>query len=167
MHQLPGDRASHRRAGRHGQKQTEPCPRSAGGPAQRYHGSCGASHAELQNGQRRTWADFYQLLHEQPIPGTYRDLLAGDVDVRDPASQWHGIQAWSAEERDAISLGVTARVVDVLASTGITVVELDFTNPHDWPDHCPPHATFVHQTTDGRSNRVRIHYLDPAQPPGL
>jgi RNA polymerase sigma factor (sigma-70 family) len=124
------------------------------------------SHAELETSQRRTWADFYRVLHDQPTPRTYRDLFTSDVDVRDPAGHWRGIEAWSAEERDAISMGVRASVVDVLASTGITVVEVDFTNPDEWPRHCPPHATFVHRVADGRSDRVRIHYPEPARPLG-
>lgn len=119
------------------------------------------SHATVETSQRLVWADFYRTVREKPTPRTYRDLFIDDVDVRDCVGHWHGIEAWSAEERDAISAGVRAAVVDVLASTGITVVEVDFANPDDWPDHCPPHATFVHRVTDGRSDRVRIFYPEP------
>lgn len=116
------------------------------------------SQADLEDSQRRTWAEFYRLLHERPVPRTYRDLFAADVDVRDTAGRWHGIEQWSAEEREAIAVGVRATVVNVLASSDITVLEVDFSNPAEWPDHCPPHATFVHRLREGRCDRLRIDY---------
>ena len=116
------------------------------------------SHADLQAARRTQWEEFYRLVHQQPVPRTYQELFAPDVDVRDPAGHWYGIQAWSAEERDAITLGVRASIVGVLASSEFTVVEIDFTNPARWPDHCPPQATFVHRVSNGRSRQLRIHY---------
>ena len=62
------------------------------------------------------------------------------------------------EERGAISVGVRARIAGVLASHDLTVLEIDFSNPDEWPDHCPPHATFVHRLSDRRSHQLRIHY---------
>jgi hypothetical protein len=82
--------------------------------------------------------------------------------VRDTAGHWRGIEAWSAEEREAINVGVRATIVDVLASNDITVLEIDFTNPPEWLDHCPPQATFVHRLNDGESDQLLIHY--PSQP---
>lgn len=116
------------------------------------------SHADLQTSRRRTWEGFYRAVHEEPVPRTYRDLFAADVDVRDSGGQWHGIEQWSAEERQAIAVGVRATVVNVLASSDITVLEVDFRNPAEWPDHCPPHATFVHRLREGRSDRLHIDY---------
>lgn len=116
------------------------------------------SHADLVLARSRTWQEFYRAVHEHPVPRTYRELFAADVDVSDPAGHWHGIQQWSAEERSAIALGVRATVVDVLAGPGITVIEIDFTNPPEHPGHCPPQATFVHHLGDNRSAQVRIHY---------
>ena len=113
---------------------------------------------EFETSQRRTWENFYQTLHEQPVPRTYRELFVNDIDVRDTAGEWHGVKQWSAEEREAISLGVRATVVDVLPSSDITVVEVDFSNPAQAPDHCPPHATFVHRLRNGRSTQLRVHY---------
>ena len=116
------------------------------------------SHADLQAAQRTQWEEFYRLVHHQPVPQTYQELFTPDVDVRDPAGHWCGIKAWSAEERDAITLGVHASIVGVLASSEFTVLELDFSNPETWPDHCPPQATFVHRLSEGRSRQLRIHY---------
>ena len=121
------------------------------------------SHAGIEAAQRRQWEEFYRIVHEQPAARTYQELFAPDVDVRDPGGQWHGINAWSAEEREAITLGVRATIVGVLASSNITVLEIDFSNPAAWPDHCPPQATFVHQVSNGRSRQLRIHYPSVAQ----
>lgn len=121
------------------------------------------SHARAETAARQQWTEFYREVHDRPVPRTYRELFTPDVDVRDPAGQWHGIGAWSAEERAAISVGVRATIVDVLASRDITVIEIDFRNPADWPDHCPPHATFVHRLAGGRSRQLRIHYPAGAQ----
>jgi RNA polymerase sigma-70 factor (ECF subfamily) len=115
-------------------------------------------HAELVGDRRRTWQQFYAIVHDRPEPRTYRELFVPEVEVGDGSGRWHGIKEWSAEEQAAISLGVRATVVDVLASADVTVVEIDFTNPVDRPDHCPPQATFVHHLSGGRSQHVRIHY---------
>ena len=121
------------------------------------------SHASIVAAQRRQWDEFYRIVHDRPVPRTYQELFAPDVDVRDPAGHWHGVTAWSAEERAAITLGVRAKIMDVFASGGITIVEIDFSNPAEWPDHCPPQATFIHRLNDGRSRQLRIHY--PAEHP--
>lgn len=116
------------------------------------------SHASAAAAQRQQWNQFYRVLHERPIPRTYEELFAPEVDVRDPAGHWHGINAWSAEEREAITLGVRAKIMDVLASSDITILEIDFCNPAEWPGHCPPQATFIHRLSDGRTRHLRIHY---------
>ena len=105
----------------------------------------------------------YRVLYERPVPRTYSELFAPDVVVRDPAGHWRGVRAWSAEERKAIALGVRARIVDVLASSDITILEIDFSNPAEWRGHCPPQATFIHRLSGGRSRQLRIHY--PAERP--
>jgi RNA polymerase sigma factor (sigma-70 family) len=116
------------------------------------------SHDGLESARRQQWDDFYRVLHESPISGTYQNLFASDVQVSDPAGRWCGIDEWSKEERAAITAGVRARVIGLLASRDITVLEIDFDNPVKWPNHCPPHATFVHRLNGGRSQRLRIHY---------
>ena len=117
-----------------------------------------ASRSHLEDRRRDEWAGFYRTLHDHPTPRTYRGLFAQDVDVTDGNGGWVGIANWSAHERDAIELGVRARIVGLLASRSITVIEIDFTNPAAAPDHCPPQATFVHRLERGRSAQLRIHY---------
>ncbi|HEY7043660.1 MAG TPA: hypothetical protein VH419_08335, partial [Nocardioidaceae bacterium] len=93
-----------------------------------------------------------------PEPRTYQELFDADVAVRDPGNAWQGLRAWSAEERTAIELGVRATVVDVVTCRALTIVEVDFTNPPAWPDHCPSRSTFVHHLEAGRSRQVSIYY---------
>jgi len=117
------------------------------------------SQASLEAERRAQWEHFYTELHKAPVPRTYRDTYAASVEVRDTAGRWSGIDAWSAHEREAIVLGVRARVVGVWASSDLTILEIDFTNPAPAPDHCPPRSTFVHHLADGRSERLDIHYV--------
>jgi len=98
-------------------------------------------------------------VHEKPLPRTYRATYATDVEVTDRNGRWQGVREWSDHERAAIVLGVRARIVDLIASRDITVIEIDFTNPAWASDHCPPRSTFVHRLAGGRSRRLDIHYV--------
>jgi RNA polymerase sigma factor (sigma-70 family) len=117
------------------------------------------SQASLEAKRRAEWEHFYAGLHEAPVPHTYRDTYAADVAVSDTIGRWGGIDAWSAHEREAIVLGVRAKIVGVWASSDLTILEIDFINPAWAADHCPPRSTFVHHLTDGRSKRLDIHYV--------
>jgi len=118
------------------------------------------SHTDLEVEQREQWEDFYRVLHERPVPRTYRELFAPGVDVRDRNGHWVGLKPWSAEEREAIALGVRATIIDLLAARDLVVIEIDFTNPPTAPGHCPPYATFIHRLHRNRSHHLRIHYPD-------
>ena len=117
------------------------------------------SHADLERARRAEWEHFYAELHEAPVPSTYRDVFASDVVVSDQIGRWQGVEDWSAHEQEAIALGVRAKIVGLVASPTMTIVEIDFTNPAWASDHCPPRSTFVHSLVDGRSRRLDIHYV--------
>jgi RNA polymerase sigma-70 factor (ECF subfamily) len=117
------------------------------------------SQASLEAARRAQWEHFYTELHQAPVPRTYRDTYTADVQVRDTAGRWNGIGAWSAHEREAIVLGVRAQIAGIWASSDLTILEIDFTNPDEAPDHCPPRSTFVHHLARGRSHRLDIHYV--------
>jgi RNA polymerase sigma-70 factor (ECF subfamily) len=78
--------------------------------------------------------------------------------VRDDAAWWRGIHAWSAEEREAINLGVCATITGLVAGPDLTVLEIDFQNPPSAPGHCPPSTTFVHHLHQGQTARLDIAY---------
>jgi RNA polymerase sigma factor (sigma-70 family) len=117
------------------------------------------SQASLEARRRAEWEYFYATLHEAPVPRTYRDTYAADVAVSDTIGRWSGIDAWSVHEREAIVLGVRAKIVGVWASSDLTILEIDFINPPSAADHCPPRSTFVHHLADRRSERLDIHYV--------
>src|SRR5262245_3162506 len=117
------------------------------------------SHATPERARRAEWEHFYAELHQAPLPRTYRDTYAPDVEVTDRAGAWSGVEAWSAHERDAIDLGVRATIVGLVAGPDHTILEIDFTNPAWADDHCPPRSTFVHRLGAGRSRRLDIHYV--------
>ena len=56
-------------------------------------------------------------------------------------------------------LGVRAQIAGIWASSDLTILEIDFTNRTQAPDHCPPRSTFVHHLAQGRSHRLDIHYV--------
>ena len=119
----------------------------------------GLTHVDLERSRRSDWEGFYAELHEAPVPDTYRDRYAPDVEVTDRVGRWRGLEEWSAHEREAIDIGVRADIVGLVASQDVTVLDIDFTNP-DWADdHCPPRSTFVHRLTAGRSQRLDIYYV--------
>jgi len=117
------------------------------------------SNVDLQRRRRAEWAEFYAELHQAPVAHTYRDTYAPDVEVTDGVGRWQGVEEWSTHEREAIEIGVRARIVGLVASPDITVVDVDFTNPTWADDHCPPRSTFVHRLTEGRSRRLAIQYV--------
>jgi RNA polymerase sigma-70 factor (ECF subfamily) len=117
------------------------------------------SQADRERQQWAEWEDFYAELHKAPEPRTYRDTYAPDVQVSDGHGRWHGLLQWSDHEREAIVLGVRAAIVGIVAGAGVTVLEIDFTNPPSADDHCPPRATFVHHLADRRSQRLDICYV--------
>jgi len=116
-------------------------------------------HMDLERDRRRVWEAFYAELHDAPVPHTYQDMHTSDIEVTDHVGRWHGLEDWSAHERDAIELGVRAQIVGLVAGHDVTILEIDFTNPEWASDHCPPRSTFVHRLVDGRSQRLDIHYV--------
>jgi len=89
----------------------------------------GLDQARLEARRLAEWERFYADLHEAPVPRTYRDLFSTEVEVTDAIGLWRGVEEWSAHEREAIALGVRARIVGLLANRDFTVLEIDFTNP--------------------------------------
>lgn len=114
--------------------------------------------ARLEASRRTEWESFYRELQKVPEPPTYLDLYRRDVTVRDGVGRWEGLDAWSAEEREAIQIGVRATLGALVAGRDLTAIEIHFHNPPSAPAHCPPSATFVHRLRDGRTARADIYY---------
>ena len=57
--------------------------------------------------------------------------------------------------------GIGQRLLHVVTSAGITVVEKEFVNPTDDPDHCPPGVTDVLFHDGGDVVRRARAYFEP------
>ena len=64
------------------------------------------------------------------------------------------LEAMIAEDLGA---GVRHSPTRVLASGGVTVVEAQFINPREDPNHCPPALAFVVFESDRRARRMHFH----------
>ena len=112
----------------------------------------------LEESRGHEWKSFYNRLHDAPEPRTYRDLYRSDVVVQDVNGIWRGLDSWSAEERQAIDIGVRADITGLAAGRDLTIFEIDFRNPPWAAAHCPPSSTFVHRLDGGCSASVDIYY---------
>jgi RNA polymerase sigma-70 factor (ECF subfamily) len=67
-----------------------------------------------------------------------------------------GLKSLFEEMRRDYDNGVTARVTDVVAGSGITIWENDFINPPEDPFHCPPGGTWLLREKDGLVSEARF-----------
>ena len=65
---------------------------------------------------------------------------------------------------DDVASGLRMRATRVLATRGLTVLEMAFENPADNPYRCPPSTCQVHFRPDGQTTRVRIFFAPRPQP---
>ncbi len=64
--------------------------------------------------------------------------------------------------RSDAEAGVREHVAEVVASTGVTVMECDLLSPPWDPAHCPPSVLWVVQMRDERVHSIRLHHPAPA-----
>ncbi|MFJ1767144.1 RNA polymerase sigma factor [Amycolatopsis sp. NPDC088138] len=57
-----------------------------------------------------------------------------------------------------LAAGVRQRPVHAVAGAGVTVWEMDLSNPRDDPAHCPPSVVWLMRTRDGRVDRLRLFH---------
>lgn len=91
---------------------------------------------------------------------TLAEALRPDAELRsvsDP-SVYRGRREIAEGFQGEIDAGVRFRILDVVAGSGVTVVEGGFENPPDAPDHCPPVTTqlYVHEGDGIRT--MGLHY---------
>ena len=84
--------------------------------------------AALQRGDLHPYANLFAP--DVVLTGNGGQQLSGRDEVR------RGLQ-------DDLAAGVGCRLTGVFASSRVTVIETDFVNPIDDPDHCPPGVTTV------------------------
>ena len=63
-----------------------------------------------------------------------------------------------------VNAGLKMHLTRVDASRNITILEARFENPRDNPTRCPPAATQVHFTRDGKTQKVRLYFAPRPDP---
>jgi RNA polymerase sigma factor (sigma-70 family) len=63
---------------------------------------------------------------------------------------------------ETIAAGVRVHLTGVVASEGLTIVEGEYENPVEDPQHCPATHTEVRFQPRGRAERIILYYGDPA-----
>ena len=112
-------------------------------------------HRQLERERFAAWEHFYDIVLEAPEIITYERMFDPGVTVREMGVLSLGVDAWVSQERPAIELGVHAKVVGIAVAADLTVLDIDFANPPEAPDHCPAQATFVHRLQRRAYHRPR------------
>lgn len=119
-------------------------------------------HTEARRRTTREHATFNEAI-EQMDAGTgidrFAELFAPDVRAEfADGSSATGRPALERVLYDDVESGLRMRATRVLATRGMTVLEMAFENPADNPYRCPPSTCQVHFRAEGRTDRVRIFF---------
>ena len=85
---------------------------------------------------------------------TYPDLVVAGWWGQVPHARW----LFDYILRSDAEAGVHEHVAEVVASTGVTVMECDLLSPPWDPTHCPPSVLWVIQMRDERVHSIRLHH---------
>jgi len=98
-------------------------------------------------------------------PDPYAAMFAPDADIAASGLVVQGRDQIRAMCEQDLDHGTGTRLVDVVSSAAITVIESKFVNPPDDPQHCPPAVTQVlfHDGTD--QVRRSLGYFQPRPAP--
>jgi RNA polymerase sigma-70 factor (ECF subfamily) len=98
-------------------------------------------------------------------PDAYVAMFAPDADIASSGLVMQGRDQIRAMCEQDLDDGAGTRLVDVVSSAAITVIESKFVNPPDDPQHCPPAVTQVlfHDGTD--QVRRALGYFQPHPAP--
>ena len=129
-------------------------------------------HQALVEARMQWWRAAADELHGHGTGDLYAAGCARDVIVAWPAGCYlaRGIDDHRHEVEDSVAAGVRMRVTDVWASRDITIIEGDYLNPRDNPQHCPATHTEIRVHPGGQTTRVLLYFrphpeeavLDPA-----
>ena len=112
---------------------------------------------------QRVRASYLSLAGRDPDP--YVAMFAPDADIAASGLVVQGRDQIRAMCEQDLDDGTGTRLVDVVSSAAITVIESKFVNPPDDPQHCPPAVTQVlfHDGTD--QVRRALGYFQPRPAP--
>lgn len=124
-------------------------------------------HAALVAARWQWWHALTEQIERAGIADLYVADAAPDVLVEAPAfgyrmrgaeDQAHGMVA-------SVAAGVRVQLTNIVTSAGITIVEGDYDNPPDDPEHCPPTHTEVRFHPNGPTTRIILYYETPGDGP--
>ena len=114
---------------------------------------------------QRVRASYLSLAVGDPDP--YVSMFAPDADIAASGLVARGQNQIRRMCEQDLEDGIGSRLVDVVSSAAITVIESEFVNPPGDPRHCPPAVTqvFFHDGTD--HVRRSLGYFHPRPAPRL
>ena len=120
---------------------------------------CGTAPRGDAGWAQRVRASYRSLAGGDPDP--YVAMFASDADIAASGLVVRGRDQIRAMCEQDLDDGTGARLVDVVSSAAITVIESEFVSPPDAPQHCPPAVTQVlfHDGTD--QVRRSLGYFQP------
>jgi hypothetical protein len=111
---------------------------------------------------RRRWqersAAAEAMLRDGDAGGYFEDC-APDGLVSAPAMGYErqGIEGKARNIEAGLAAGVRMRLTRLVACKGVTIVEADYDNPPDDPEHCPPWHTEIRIHPSGTTTRLVLH----------
>jgi hypothetical protein len=112
---------------------------------------------------RRRWqersAAAEAMLRDGDAGGYFEDC-APDVLVSAPAMGYErqGIEGEARTIEAGLAAGVRMRLTRVVACQGVAIVEADYDNPPDDPEHCPPWHTEIRIHPSRTTTRLVLHF---------
>jgi RNA polymerase sigma factor (sigma-70 family) len=117
------------------------------------HEDCAALFAE----RRQEAAAFLSSAAALSSPASVHGRFADDLTMHWPDGQRStGLKPILEAMASAYHDGITYRLNTVVAAAGITIWDIEFVNPPEDPEHCPPSGTWMMRESEGRIRRIRL-----------
>lgn len=129
-----------------------------------------AAHGDHRALVRRRWQEFTTAVERMQREGSaapYISDCSPDVLVEVPSrgSRVRGAMGEQRAIENGLGAGVRLELTGIVASSGVTIVEANYRNPDEYPDHCPPSHTEVRIHAGGRTTRWIVYFVgrEPAE----
>jgi RNA polymerase sigma-70 factor (ECF subfamily) len=119
-------------------------------------------HEALLEHRRSWWRAVIDQIEHEGTANLYIAEAAPDVLVEAPSLGYrrYGVEHHASCMVETIAAGVQVHLTGLVASDGVTIVEGDYENPPDDPDHCPATHTEVHFHSNDRAARIILYFGD-------
>lgn len=117
-------------------------------------------HSLLTARRWRRYEDALRIMNTEGRPAPYFADCSADVLVSAPAMGYE-MRGTAQEEQNieaGLDIGVRMRLVRVLTSDAVTVIEAEYDNPPESAGHCPPWHTEIRMHADGPTTRLVLHF---------